>query len=86
MASGFEITCVNKNPNGMIVRIGGAGWTLSLHEAIVKLTTQEIRLNLLLDDQYVDIGIRGDASDAYLVIEPEGQPLHEVIDLPGCSV
>lgn len=82
--SGFEITCTNKNPNGMIVRIGGQGWSLSVYEAIAKLVSQQVRLNLLLDDQYVEIGVRGEGSNAFLVLEPDGKPLHEIRDLTGC--
>lgn len=82
--SGFEITCVNKNPNGMIVRIGGQGWSLSVNEAISKLISHQVRLNLLLDGQYVDIGVQGEGTNAFLTLEPAGKSLHEIKNLPGC--
>jgi hypothetical protein len=84
MASGFEITCANKNPHGVIVRLGGQGWSLSAHEAIVKITTLQLRLHIYLGDECFDIGVRGDGTDAYLVLEPDDKPLHEVEGLPSC--
>ncbi len=83
--AGFEITCVNKNYTGMIVRIGGVGWSLSTREAIQKLMSEQLRLNLLLGNRYLDVGVRGAGSDAYLVIEPEGYALHEIEQIPSCG-
>lgn len=84
MASGFEIRCINKNPQGVIVRVGGAGWSLSAQEAIAKFLSQQLRFNLLLGEKYVDIGVRGEGVDAYLTVEPEGYPLHEIVGIPSC--
>lgn len=84
MASGFEITCINKNAQGVIIRIGGVGWSLSAQEAIAKFMSQQLRFNLLLDNQYRDVGVRGEGVNAYLAIEPEGYPLHEIADIPSC--
>jgi hypothetical protein len=84
MASGFQITCANKNPNGVIVRVGGQGWSLSIHEAIVKISSQQLRLHIRLDNEYFDIGVRGNGTSAYLVLEPDGTPLHNVSGLPSC--
>jgi hypothetical protein len=84
MASGYEITCANRNPNGMIVRIGGASWSLGLREAITKLVTHQIRFFILIDGSAADVGIRGEGSDAYLVIEPDGYPLDKLIQLASC--
>ena len=84
MAAGFQVTCANKNPSGVIVRIGGQGWSLSLHEAIVQISSQQLRLHLRLGNDYFDIGVRGEGSDAFLVLEPDARPLHEVAGLPSC--
>lgn len=84
MATGFHITCANKHPNGTIVRIGGDGWTLDIHEAILQLDSHRIRLNILIGNAYFDIGIREIDNSAYLVLEPDGTPLHEVEGLKSC--
>ena len=81
MATGFRITCANKNQHGVIVRVGGQGWSLSTHEAVRKLMSQQIRLHIHLGNEYFDIGVRGDGTEAHLVLEPTGIPLEE---LPGC--
>lgn len=83
--SGLEITCVNKNRTGTIVRIGGEGWSLNTQDAIHKLLAYQLRLNLLLGNKYVDVGVRGSGSDAYLVIEPEGYALHDIEKIPSCG-
>ena len=79
-----EITCANKNPRGVIVRIGGEGWSLSVHDAIMKLSSNQLRLTLLFDNEVVEVGVRGEGSSAYLVLEPDGQPLHDLEGLPSC--
>jgi len=84
MASGLEITCANKNPHGVIVRVGGQSWSLSVHEAIVQIATRQLRLHIFLGNECFDIGVRGDGMDAYLVIEPDEKPLHKVEGLPSC--
>jgi hypothetical protein len=84
MVSGYQITCANKNPNGMIVRVGGRGWSLSLNEAIMKLVAKQIRLHIRQGNEFIDIGVRGRGTDAYLVLEPDERPLHEVVGLPSC--
>jgi hypothetical protein len=83
-SSGLEISCANKNQQGMIVRLGGQGWSLSLHEAILGLVHNHIRLCILIGNEYFDVGIRGDGNDSYLVLEPEGKPLSEVEGLLSC--
>ena len=82
--SGFEITCANKNQQGMIVRLGGQGWSMSLHEAILGLVHNRLRLCILIGNTYFDIGIRGDGNDSYLVLEPEATLLSEVDGLESC--
>ncbi len=84
MASGFEITCANKNPHGVIVRVGGQGWSLSIHEAVLRISIQQLRLHICLGNEYFDIGVRGDGTSAYLVLEPDGTHLNEVAGLPSC--
>ncbi len=84
MASGFEITCANRRADGTIVRIGGQGWSLSVQEAIIKIVIGQLRLNLLLDNTFVAVGVRGDGSNAYLALEPDGRPLSAVDGLPSC--
>lgn len=79
-----EITCANKNPRGVIVRIGGEDWSLSVRDAIVKLSSRQLRLTLLFDNEMVEIGVRGEGSNAYLVLEPDGRPLHDLEGLPSC--
>jgi len=84
MVSGLEITCANRDSQGIILRIGGQGWTLPVHEAVVKVISQQLRLNISVDGQLLDVGVRGDGSDAYLAIEPDGYALHDLADLQSC--
>ncbi len=84
MSSGFQITCANKNVSGMIVRIGGPGWSMKTHEAIVRIVTRRIRLNILVGDAHYDVGVRGDGVNAFLALEPDGTPLHEIDGLQSC--
>jgi hypothetical protein len=84
MVSGFQITCANRNANGAIVRVGGQGWSLSTREAIVKISSQQLHLNIRIGNDYFDIGVRGDGTNAYLVLEPDARPLHAVTEIPSC--
>ena len=84
MIPGFEIMCANKNQQGIIVRIGGEGWSLEAREAMVKLMSTELRLIMRINNEFVDIGIRGEGFDSYLVLEPDGFPLHALTDLQSC--
>jgi hypothetical protein len=81
--SGFEITCANKNSRGRVVRIGGEGWSLGVHEAIVKIVSNQLRFTIYVDGDLVQLGVRGEGFDAYLALEPEGSPLHD-LDIPSC--
>ena len=83
MITGFEITCLNKNPRGTLVRIGGQGWTLGVHEAIVKIISQQGRYNIRVNGDYVQVGVRGEGFAAYLALEPDGFALHN-LDFPSC--
>jgi hypothetical protein len=80
----YEITCANKNPNGMLVRIGGASWTCSLREAVLKIESSQAHYSVRIEGKLMSVGIRGDSSDAYLVLEPSGYALHNLPDLPSC--
>lgn len=82
--SGYEITCINKNLHGALVRIGGVNWSLGIHEAIVQIVSQQIRLFVYFDGQAVEIGVRGDGPAAYLALEPDGAPLQDLATLPSC--
>jgi hypothetical protein len=82
--SGFEITCVNKNARGNIVSVGGDGWNLVIYEAIRKTVSQQLRLNIQVEGRSVAVGVRGDGMDAYLALEPDGFPLHQLTNLPSC--
>ncbi len=82
--SGLQITCINKDHRGLLIRLGGSGWSMTTHEAIVKLISHQLRLNLRAGDQYFDVGVRGEGFAAYLVIEPEGVALHNLTSLPSC--
>jgi hypothetical protein len=82
--SGFEMTCANKTRGGLITRVGGDGWSLDIRDAIMKLLTQQIVIYIRTDNQLIQIGVRGQGSDAYLALEPEGFPLHNLTDLPSC--
>lgn len=84
MISGFEITCANKNYRGVIVRIGGQGWSMDLRDAIVKVVNKQLRLNVRVNGTPVEVGVRGDGFDSYLALEPDGFPLHDLTDLPSC--
>ena len=81
--SGFKITCANKNANGLIVRITGEGWSLGVHEAIVKIISNQVRLAICIDGKLVQVGVCGEGFDAYLALEPDGFPLHN-LDVPSC--
>jgi hypothetical protein len=79
--SGFEVTCGNKDPRGIIIRIGGEGWSLPVQEAIMKILSEQLRLNIRVEGKLVDVGVRGEGPDAYLALEPDGDPLHDLTDL-----
>ena len=81
---GFQILCANKNIHGMIVRLNGTDWSLSHQEAIQKITGNQIRLHIFVGDESFDIGVRGEGNNAYLVLEPQGSPLHELEGLESC--
>ena len=57
---------------------------MEAHEAIVMLVTKRLRLHIVVGDMHYDIGVRGEGVDAYLVLEPDGQPLREIDELPSC--
>lgn len=82
--SGFEITCANKTRAGTIARVGGNGWSLDIRDAIVKILTQQISVYIRTNNQLLQVGVRGEGSDAYLAVEPDGYPLHDLTDLPSC--
>ena len=84
MPTGFEVTCANKNQQGVIVRVGGPGWSLSLQEAIQKIGGKLLRLHIYFGDEGFDIGVRFVDNDAYLVLEPDAKPLSEVLELRSC--
>lgn len=84
MSSGFQVTCANKNRNGTIIRLGGPGWSLSHHEVIQKISSNQLRLHIYIGYTCFDIGVRGDGDDAYLVLEPEGIALASVEELFSC--
>lgn len=84
MTSGFQITCVNKNRLGVIFRVAGDGWSMSIRDAIAQLASERIRLVVLLDNKYVEVGVRSKNSDVYLALEPDGTPLDELEGLPSC--
>ena len=81
--SGFEMTCVNKNSRGLIDRIGGDSWSMGAHEAIVKVISEQVCFIIHIDGKYVQVGVRGEGFDAYLVLEPNGFPLHK-LEFPSC--
>jgi hypothetical protein len=83
MTTGFHITCANKNRGGTIIRVGGPGWSMSVQDAIMQILTGRLRLTLLMDNVYHDIGVRGDGPHAFLALEPDGKPLHD-LELPSC--
>lgn len=84
MASGLQITCANKNQNGTIVRLGGAGWSMSLHEVISKIITDHLRLYIFIGDTLHEVGIRGKGQNSYLVLESDETPLSEIDGLISC--
>jgi hypothetical protein len=84
MPSGFPVTCANKNQQGVIVRVGGPGWSLPPQEAIQKIDSNQLRLYILIGNEYAEIGVRGTGFDAYLALEPSGTPLSEVAELQSC--
>ena len=84
MTSGLEITCINKDQRGLIIRIGGENWSLSIHEAITKLLSEQVRMYIRTDDAFATVGVRGDGAESYLVLEPDGFPLHNVASLQSC--
>jgi len=81
--SGFEITCANKNSRGLVVRIGGEGWSLGAHEAIIKIISNQVRFTIRVNGKLVQVGTRGEGFGAYLALEPAGSPLHN-LNFPSC--
>ena len=81
--SGFEITCANKNFRGLVVRIGGVGWTLGAHDATAKTLSKQIQLIIQVDGKLVQVGVRGEGPAAYLALEPDSSPIHN-FDFPSC--
>ena len=81
--SGLEITCINRDTRGLIGRIGGEGWSFSLHEAIVKLISHQLGLTIKVEGEYFQVGVHGEGFDAYLVRESDGFPLHR-LNFPSC--
>ena len=84
MASGFQVTCANKNQQGVIVRLGGPGWSLSRQEVIQKIDRNELRLHIFIGDTSFEIGVRGSGNNAYLVLQPDSTPLVDVAELQSC--
>ncbi len=82
--SGYEITCANKNQNGLLTRVGGDNWSLGIQEAMTKLLSQQLRFYVQVDGTPTEVGIRGDGSETYLVLEPNGYPLHQLTSLQSC--
>ena len=81
--SGFEITCINKNAQGLIVRIGGDGWSFSVHDAIVKIISNQILFTVYVAGDYLQVGVKGEGFDAYLALKVDGVALHD-LSLPSC--
>lgn len=84
MPSGLQVTCANKSVSGTIIRVGGPGWSLSHREAIQKISMGQVHLHIYIGDEYFNIGVRGDANNAYLVLEPTAKPLNEIHGLKSC--
>jgi hypothetical protein len=84
MSAGFHVTCANKDIRGNIIRVGGPGWSLSVHEMVVKIVTGQLRFMVKVGDADYDIGVRGEGQQAYLVIESTGQALHDLDGLLSC--
>ena len=82
--SGLEITCANRDQNGMIIRIGGDGWSLGVQDAITRLMMQQLRVYVRVENALLIVGVRGENADAYLALEPEGYPLHDLTSLQSC--
>lgn len=82
--TGFEIACCNRRVDGMIVRIGGAGWSLSVQEAMRQLSAEHIRFYVHVEGRSWDVGIREHGGETYLALEPDGFPLHNLLSLPSC--
>lgn len=80
----YQITCANKNQNGTIIRVGGQGWSLSHHEAIQKILTNQITMHILVGNQLFLLSVQGKGSDAHLVLEPDGMLLSDVKQLISC--
>lgn len=82
--SGLEITCANRDQNGMIIRIGGDGWSLGVQDAITRLMMQQLRVYVRVENALLIVGVRGESAGAYLALEPEGYPLHDLTSLHSC--
>jgi|GEM_PF-3975662 len=84
MASGYQITCANKNQNGTIVRIGGVGWSYSQQEAIRKILMKQLSMYIVVGNETFTIAVRGEGNDTYLVLEPGEKPLDNIDELKSC--
>lgn len=68
-----------------MLRVGGVGWSMSVHNAIVSLISQQLRLHIRVGNAYHEVGVRGEGFATYLVLEPDGAPLHDLPDLVSCG-
>ena len=82
--SGFEITCVNKDQRGLIIRVGGDGWSMPIQKAITDLISNQLRLYIRANAQFFEVGVRGEGFDSFLALEPDGFPLHDLTGLSSC--
>ncbi len=82
--TGWQITCANRDQRQQLVRVGGDGWSMTIREVITGVISRQTRLYIRVNENFHDVGVRGEGFDAYLVIEPDGFPLHELYDLPSC--
>ena len=57
---------------------------MPIQQVIVAIVSRELRLYVRVNDDLLDVGIRGEGFDSYLALEPEGFPLHNLADLPSC--
>lgn len=83
--TGYEIICANRNVRGVIVRVEGEGWSLSTYEAIMKILSGQIQITIRINGVFQHVGVRGSGSDAYLALENDGYPLHNLPDLQSCG-
>ena len=56
-----------------------------VHDAIMKILSGQVQINIRINGELQLIGVRGSGSDSYLAIDNDGYALHDFPDLQSCG-